>query len=302
MSWNPAVGVPMFIIGVIVLVAIWLFGQPKKPGQGRRLPGFGKGKAARKEPGLGEESDAGQGFSAIDDDVVELSAGAAPAQGELDVDFRAELERLGAELSGAERKTAARKEPSLGEMLRRDKAPAEEAEPAGAAEPAPRVSAAQASSVGRRPADQPVDRIVTLYVVARDGDRFRGSDLVVAAEKAGLDYGDMSIFHRLQDGKPEAGPVFSVANMVKPGNFDMNDIHAMDTPGVSFFMTLPGPMSALDAWDAMLPTAQRMAELLDGLVLDDERNALGRQRVAYIRDDLRGWDRRNEGERIEFGR
>jgi cell division protein ZipA len=71
---------------------------------------------------------------------------------------------------------------------------------------------------------------------------------------------------------------------------------------MSFFMTLPAPLPALDAWDAMLPTAQRMAELLDGQVLDEERNALGRQRIAYIRDELRGWDRSHEGEEIHFGR
>jgi cell division protein ZipA len=45
-----------------------------------------------------------------------------------------------------------------------------------------------------------------------------------------------------------------------------------------------------------------MAELLDGQVLDEERNALGRQRIAYIRDELRGWDRGHEGEEIQFGR
>ncbi|MDQ3228369.1 MAG: cell division protein ZipA, partial [Pseudomonadota bacterium] len=61
-----------------------------------------------------------------------------------------------------------------------------------------------------------------------------------------------------------------------------------------FFLTLPAPLSALEAWDTMLPTAQRMAELLDGVVLDEERNALGRQRIAHIRDDLRAYDRQHE--------
>ena len=44
----------------------------------------------------------------------------------------------------------------------------------------------------------------------------------------------------------------------------------------------------------MLPTAQRMAELLDGIVLDEERNALGRQRIAHIRDELCAYDRQRE--------
>ena len=71
-------------------------------------------------------------------------------------------------------------------------------------------------------------------------------------------------------------------------------VHDIETPGLTFFMTLPGPMAALDAWETMLPTAQRMAELLDGVVLDEQRNALGRQRIAHIRDELRGFDREQE--------
>jgi len=65
---------------------------------------------------------------------------------------------------------------------------------------------------------------------------------------------------------------------------------------------LPGPLSALDAWDTMLPTAQRMAELLDAILLDEERNALGRQRVANIRDELRAYDRQREKLNIKPGR
>ena len=147
-----------------------------------------------------------------------------------------------------------------------------------------------------------VERIVTLFVVAREGNHFNGSDLIVAAEKAGLEFGDMGIYHRLVDGKREFGPIFSVANMLKPGSFDLARLDALRTPGLSFFMTLPAPLPALDAWDTMLPTAQRMAELLDGQVLDEERNALGRQRIAHIRDELRGWDRDHEGGEIVFGR
>jgi cell division protein ZipA len=109
----------------------------------------------------------------------------------------------------------------------------------------------------------------------------------------------MGIFHRPLDGKKDSGPVFSVANMVKPGHFDMSQIQELATPGVSFFMALPGPLPALDAWDTMLPTAQRLAELLDANVLDEERNALGRQRVAHLRDELRAWDRKQEGQRIK---
>ena len=147
------------------------------------------------------------------------------------------------------------------------------------------------TELGKRSSEE-FDKIVTVYLAARSGSMLGGSDIVVAAEKAGLVYGYMGVFHRLVDNHPEQGPIFSVANLVKPGSFEMANIQDLRTPGISFFMALPGPMSALDAWDAMLPTAQRMAELLDGVLLDEERNALGRQRIAHIREDLRNYDRK----------
>ena len=149
------------------------------------------------------------------------------------------------------------------------------------------------SDLGKR-TDESFEKIVTLYLAARAGAKLSGPDIVVAAEKAGLSYGHMGVFHRLIDNHPERGPVFSVANIMKPGSFDMANIQAMETPAIAFFLTLPAPTPALDAWETMLPTAQRMAELLDGVVLDESRNALGRQRIAHIRDELRAYDRQRE--------
>lgn len=149
------------------------------------------------------------------------------------------------------------------------------------------------SELGKR-ASEDFDKIVTLYIAARAGQVLRGPDIVVAAEKAGLTYGHMNVFHRLVQGHPERGPVFSVANIRKPGSFEMAEIQALETPAIAFFLTLPAPVSALDAWEMMQPTAERMAELLDGVVLDEQRNALGRQRVQHLRDELRVYDREHE--------
>jgi cell division protein ZipA len=159
--------------------------------------------------------------------------------------------------------------------------------------PEPELPLRQRPGVGLR-ADQPVDRIVTLHVSARPGTTIGGPELVIALEKAGLEFGDQEIFHRMDDARPDAGPVYSVANMVKPGSFDMRSIGTLRTPGLTFFMTLPGPMPALDAWETMLPAAQRCAELLDAEVLDEHRNALGRQTVQHIRDELRAFDRKRD--------
>ncbi len=198
-----------------------------------------------------------------------------------------------------------RQEPTLREILEADAGSGDPAaagieqtelemlEATLAGEPVPDRKPAPAPLPGARPHDN-FDKVVTLLLAARAGQMLHGPDLVVAAEKAGLIYGHMNIFHRLVDNHPEQGPVFSVANLVKPGSFDMANIQELRTPGISFFMALPGPLPALDAWEAMLPTAQRMAELLDAVLLDDERNALGRQRIAHIREELRHYDRKQQ--------
>lgn len=197
-----------------------------------------------------------------------------------------------------------RQEPTLREILQSDADTGDTAaaidqseldllEKTLAGEPVPDRSPAPAPQAGARPVEN-FDKVVSVFLAARAGQTLHGPDLVVAAEKAGLVYGHLNIFHRLVDNHPEQGPIFSVANLVKPGSFDMAGIQELRTPGISFFLALPGPLSALDAWDAMLPTAQRMAELLDGVLLDEERNALGRQRIAHIREDLRHYDRKQQ--------
>ena len=57
-------------------------------------------------------------------------------------------------------------------------------------------------------------------------------------------------------------------------------------------MTLPGPLSALDAWDSMLATARRMSEILNAEMLDEERSPFTRQREAQVREEMREYDRR----------
>jgi len=200
----------------------------------------------------------------------------------------------GRRVDTAESGTGARREPSLGEGEGSD-AVAGSTGGDGVTQPElglPDVDGA-ASDLGKR-ASQDFDKIVSLFVAARAGEQLRGEDIVVAAEKTGLVFGHMNVFHRLVEGHPERGPIFSMASIMKPGSFDMANIREMETPAIAFFLTLPAPLTALDAWEKMLPTVQRMGELLDGVVLDDSRNALGRQRIAHIRDELRAYDRQHQ--------
>jgi len=154
------------------------------------------------------------------------------------------------------------------------------------------VQATPPPAPGQRP-QVDFERIVSIYLAAKDARTLRGADIAVAAEKVGLTYGHLDIFHRLLDSAPECGPVFSVANLKQPNSFPLDGMATLETPGIVLFLTLPAPLPALDAWNMLLPTAQRLAELLDAVLLDEQRSALTRQRIASIRDELREWDRQH---------
>lgn len=157
------------------------------------------------------------------------------------------------------------------------------------------------SRIGMRSNDA-YEKLVMLYLAAKSGQSISGAELVLATEKVGLVYGHNSIYHRLAEGLHANEPIFSMANVIQPGYFDLDQIDTLQTPGVSFFMTLPGPVTAIQAWDSMLPIAERMAQLLDAVLLDSDRNALGRQRILHIKEELRAFDRDKERQIIKPGR
>ncbi len=131
--------------------------------------------------------------------------------------------------------------------------------------------------------------VITLYVRRRDQGHIPGPMLADAARRAGLTFGEMNIFHRRQEGVDQ--PVFSLANLVAPGDFNPDDWDSFTSPGVTLFAQLPGPVSALDVWDSMLATATRLTELLDGVILDANKLQLSRKRIAETREHMRQLDR-----------
>jgi cell division protein ZipA len=151
-------------------------------------------------------------------------------------------------------------------------------------------------SLGPRPAPKPVaanvpmpEKIVTLFVQARDNHVITGVELLDASLKSGLVFGDRDIFHRIHEEDVE--PVFSMANLTKPGSFDKNAWNTMEIRGVTMFMTLPGPRNALDAWDSMLATSRRLAELLHADLLDENHQVFTRERSLQIKEELREYER-----------
>ena len=146
----------------------------------------------------------------------------------------------------------------------------------------------------KAPAAPLPDKIVTLFIQARDNHTITGIDLLDTSLKSGLVFGKHDIFHRIHEEDVE--PVFSMANLTKPGSFDKRAWNTMEIHGVTMFMTLPGPRNALDAWDSMLATSRRLAELLHADLLDDQHQVFTRQRSMLIKEELREYERQKNPE------
>lgn len=133
------------------------------------------------------------------------------------------------------------------------------------------------------------DKIVTLFLKARDNHFITGVELLDASLKSGLVFGEHGIFHRIHE--EDLNPVFSMANLTNPGTFDKSTWNTIEIKGVTMFMTLPGPKNALDSWDSMLATSRRLAELLHADLLDDTRSVFTRERSLQIKEELREYER-----------
>jgi len=133
------------------------------------------------------------------------------------------------------------------------------------------------------------EEVYALHVVAAPDRPFPGPALLQSFAAGGLSHGRFDIFHYMPVGGGE--PLFSVANMVKPGTFDPDAMERFTSPGLAMFMGLPGPRDPRAAFESMLSLGRRLAEDLGGELRDDRRNILTGQTVQSYRDRIAEFER-----------
>jgi cell division protein ZipA len=143
--------------------------------------------------------------------------------------------------------------------------------------------------------DVPRELIVALFVRALRGEMFHGADVFSALENLGLSFGAMDIYHHYGLDEPLSNPsnakaVFSVANMKEPGTLIPQQADDFQSPGLIFFMRLPGPLGGRVAFEYMLNHAQRMAELLKGNLEDEHRQTLNPESIAHLREGIENFE------------
>ena len=126
---------------------------------------------------------------------------------------------------------------------------------------------------------EPITRDVFIFnVVAREGTTVRGHELLQFFLTAGFRFGDMSIFHRHENSDGTGPILFSIANMMQPGTFDLDKMEQFSSQGVSFFLSAPNEdINIKKAFDMMLLAVEQMAEEFDCVVLNEQRTPLTEQ-------------------------
>jgi len=130
------------------------------------------------------------------------------------------------------------------------------------------------------------EKIVTLFLHAKQGQQFDWHLIQDAAEQVGLEFGADNLYYRFNGSGSNKQLVFMVANMLKPGIFQPD----MRTTGLVMIMTLPGVVPALDMWDSMFPVGERIADILGGKLTDENHHLFTRQRIASMREEMRQFD------------
>ena len=141
------------------------------------------------------------------------------------------------------------------------------------------------------PVAQPAE-VLVCNVMASEGSELHGDDLLEALINGGLKFGEMNIFHKRFRGTTNDMVIFSVANILNPGTFDLNAMTEFRTVGVSLFLALPSPINNMEAFEQMLDVAIHLKESLDGELKDDHRNVMTAQTIEHYRQRIRDFELR----------
>jgi len=134
--------------------------------------------------------------------------------------------------------------------------------------------------------------IIVINVQKESAPLLNGADLYNVFKACDLRHGEMSAFHRFEKANAQGKIQFSVVNTLKPGVFDLNNMENLVTPGISLFMSLPGPENPMEAFEAMSEMAQVFARNFDASLYDDSHSDLTPQTLQHYRHRIREYARK----------
>lgn len=138
---------------------------------------------------------------------------------------------------------------------------------------------------------EPQQEVLILNVKTPDDAPIPGSALLPMLLTLGFKFGDQDIFHRHVNSNGKGPVLFSLANMFKPGNFDIDNLENFTTQGVSLFMILPIEGDPHQVFNMMHNAARKIADEFSAQILDGRRSALNKQNLQQYVEKIREFER-----------
>jgi cell division protein ZipA len=138
--------------------------------------------------------------------------------------------------------------------------------------------------------EQPQE-VLVLNVKTADDDPILGSALLPMLLTLGFKFGEQDIFHRHVSTDGKGLVLFSLANMFKPGNFDIDNLETFTTQGISLFMILPIAGEPHQVFNMMHNAARKIAEEFSAQIYDGKRTLLTKQSLQQYVEKIREFER-----------
>jgi cell division protein ZipA len=133
--------------------------------------------------------------------------------------------------------------------------------------------------------------IVVLHLEAKENKVFHGERLLNIFLTNGLRYGTKKIFHYHESAGGSDAIIFSLANSMQPGIFDLDQMSTLTTPSISLFLVIEDHEDPIAALNILLNSAKKIATELDGDLKDDSRSAFTKQTEDHYRQRIIDFNR-----------
>lgn len=121
--------------------------------------------------------------------------------------------------------------------------------------------------------------LVVIHVMAPQNMAFYGGDVLEVLTHLGLRFGDRRIFHKFNE---QGQKLFSIAQAVEPGCFDINNMTLISVRGLSCFFDLSAASNPKQAFRNLLACVHEIAHYLRAEILDEHYRPLTQETIAQI--------------------
>ena len=155
----------------------------------------------------------------------------------------------------------------------------------------PKTSSSATTQSSQSADEQPTD-VLVLNVRAPADREITGAALLPMLLTLGFKFGEQDIFHRHVNTNGKGPVLFSLANLFKPGVFDIDNLENFSTRGLSLFMMLPIEGEAQQVFNMMHNAARKLAEEFGCQILDGSRGVLTKQGLQKYSERIREFERK----------